>query len=90
MVMNILDPNAYVREGYVTYRITTLDGRILTGTITGRTANTMRVNILSGETVTLIEEEIDEMRPQPSMMPDNLLDNLTDQQVRDLFAYLSR
>lgn len=90
MVMNILDPNAYVREGYVSYRITTLDGRILTGTITGRNANTIRVNTLSGETVTLIEGEVDEMRVQPSMMPDNLLDNLTDQQVRDLFAYLSR
>ncbi|MEX1240847.1 MAG: c-type cytochrome, partial [Cyclobacteriaceae bacterium] len=90
MVMNIIDPNAYVREGYVTYRVTTKDGRILAGTIAGRSGTTIAFNLLSGERTTLPEGEVEDMRPQPSMMPDNLLEALTDQQVRDLFAYLAK
>lgn len=89
MLMNIIDPNAYVREGYVTYRVTTRDGRILTGTVAGRSGTSLTLNLLSGERITLPEDQVQEMSAQPSMMPDNLLDALTDQQVRDLFAYLA-
>ena len=88
MVMNIVDPGAYVREGYVTYRVNTADGRILTGTVAGRGGNTITLNLLSGEKIVLAEGEVREMQAQPSMMPENLLDPLTDQQIRDLFAYL--
>lgn len=90
MIMNIVDPGAYVREGYVTYRVTTADGRVLTGTISGRSGNTVTLNLLSGDKVVLAEDEVREMRAQPSMMPENLLDLLTDQQIRDLFAYLMK
>ena len=42
-----------------------------------------------GKEITLARDEIDAMRPSPSsIMPEGLLKNLSDQQVRDLFAYL--
>ncbi|MGC1240830.1 MAG: c-type cytochrome [Chryseosolibacter sp.] len=90
MIMNIVDPGAYVREGYVTYRVSTADGRVLTGTVSGQSGNTVSLNLSSGEKITLAEGEVQEMRAQPSMMPENLLDPLTDQQIRDLFAYLMK
>ncbi|MEX2234961.1 MAG: c-type cytochrome [Cyclobacteriaceae bacterium] len=90
MITNIVDPGAYVREGFVTYRITTADGRILSGTVAERTGSTVRLNLVSGERLTLSEADIKDMEAQPSIMPDNLLDPLTDQQIRDLFAYLTK
>lgn len=88
LLTNIVDPGAYVREGYVTYRITTVDGRVLSATVAGRSGASMTLNLLSGENLTLPEGEIKDMQAQPSIMPDNLLDGLTDQQIQDLFAYL--
>lgn len=88
MLSNIIDPGAYVREGYVSYRVTTVDGRILAGTVADRSGNTVTLKLISGESITLPEGEISAMQAQPSIMPDNLLDELSDEQVRDLFAYL--
>mgnify|MGYP000327157376 CR=1 FL=1 len=88
LLANIVDPGAYVREGYVTYKISTSDGRTLVGTISSRKGTTIDIELLTGETVTLPEAGIKEMRAQPSMMPDNLLDHLSENAVRDLFAYL--
>ena len=37
----------------------------------------------------LNRNDLDELRESPiSLMPDNLLEPLTDQEIRDLFAYL--
>ena len=88
LITNIVDPGAYVREGYVTYSIAMADGRILLGTVADRSGKSLTVNLLTGKRLTLREDEIKDMAPQPSMMPDNLLEALEDQQVRDLFAYL--
>ena len=90
MVTNIIDPGAYIREGYVSYRIKTTDGRILLASVADRSGNTLTLNLVSGEKIRLQESEISEMETQPSLMPDNLLDNLSDQQVRDLFSYMSQ
>lgn len=90
LLINIIDPNAFIREGYVSYRITTTDGRVLTGSILSKDAGTMSVRLLSGTVVTLAAKEVKDMEEMPSMMPDNLLTPLTDNQIRDLFAYLSK
>jgi putative heme-binding domain-containing protein len=89
LLTSILDPAAYVREGYSTYRISTVDGRVLMGMLTSRSGTSVTLALLSGETITLPESEINDMQAQPSMMPDNLLDKLTDQEIRDLFTYLT-
>lgn len=88
LLTNIVDPGAYVREGYVTYKISTADGRTLMGSISSREGTKVNIALPSGESITLPESEIKEMEAQPSMMPDNLLDHLSEDAVRDLFAYL--
>lgn len=46
---------------------------------------------LDGENVVLEQEEIEELAPVGrSLMPDGLLDDLSDQQIRDLFQFLRR
>jgi len=42
-----------------------------------------------GQTTSLTREEIDELAASPqSLMPENLLKDYSDQQIRDLFSYL--
>jgi hypothetical protein len=44
---------------------------------------------LEGEIITLRSAEIAELQPMGrSLMPDGLLEGMTEQEVRDLFAYL--
>ena len=89
LLLNIVDPNADIREGYVNYHITTKDGRTLVGTLTNRSGETVTIQPLGGEAITLSSEQIETMQAQPtSLMPERLLDGLSDQQIRDLFAYL--
>lgn len=91
LLLNIIDPNAEVREGYVNYYITTTDGRALTGTIAARSDQAVTLQPLGREAITLAADQISEMRAQPiSLMPERLLSGLTDQQVRDLFSYLMK
>lgn len=89
LLINIIDPGAYVREEYTTYRITTHDGRTLAGTISNRNGTTLTLDLLTGEKLVLPQGAISEMVAQPSIMPDRLLDTLSDDEVRDLFAYLT-
>ncbi len=89
LLLNIIDPNADVREGYVNYHIRTVDGRTLVGTISARSGETITLQPQAGDPITLHTNQLKEMQAQStSLMPERLLDGLTDQQIRDLFAYL--
>jgi putative heme-binding domain-containing protein len=91
LLFNIVDPNADIREGYVNYHVTTVDGRALVGTITARSGGTITLQPLGEESITLAAGQIKEMKAQQtSLMPERLLDNLTDEQIRNLFAYLMK
>ena len=89
LLTHIIDPNIDIREGYDYYHITTTDGRSLVGTIIGRRGGTVTLQPIIGDAITLTTKQIKDMRAQQtSLMPENLLDEMTDQQIRDLFAYL--
>jgi putative heme-binding domain-containing protein len=89
MLLSILNPNAEIREGYAAVEVETRDGRSLTGFVIDRDANALVLRTLDGENTTLRQSEIDSLQPTGrSLMPEGLLDGLSDQQLRDLFAYL--
>ena len=91
LVMNTVDPNADIREGYVNYQVITVDGRTLAGTIAARSSEAITLQPPGGEAIMLNADQIREMKAQTtSLMPERLLDQLTDQQIRDIFAYLSQ
>ncbi len=91
MLANIIDPDAYIREGYEAYHITTTDKRSLLGTIKARSGSTVTVQLLNGEQITLPANQVKEMEAQKiSIMPERLLDELPDQQIRDLVAYMMK
>ena len=89
LLLNIVNPNAEIREGYESFLVETKDGRSLTGFRADQDATVVVLHTPDGQTVPLPRAEIASMEPAgASLMPEGLLSNLSDQQVRDLFAYL--
>ncbi|HJT35472.1 MAG TPA: PVC-type heme-binding CxxCH protein [Pirellulales bacterium] len=89
MLVNIVNPSAEVREGFETYQAATDDGRIVSGFLVDRDNQVVVLRGADGQTVTLAQDEIEELLPQrKSLMPEGVLAKLSDQDVRDLFAYL--
>jgi len=91
LLNNIVDPNAYIREGYVSYQVTTSDGRTISGTLKSRTASAISLQPFSGDPITLGLNQVKEIKEQKtSIMPERLLEKMPDQQIKDLLTYLTR
>jgi putative heme-binding domain-containing protein len=89
LLSQIVNPSLQIREGYETYNLETKDGRFLTGFLAEQDSQVVLLRALDGQTVPVQRKEIAELRVSPtSLMPEGLLDALTDQQTRDLLAYL--
>jgi putative heme-binding domain-containing protein len=89
LLTSVLAPNAEVREGYEGISLTTRDGRLLSGFVTDQGTQAVTLRGFDGRDVTLPRDGIAEMTPLGrSLMPEGLLDNLSDQELRDFFAYV--
>ena len=94
LMLHIVDPSLYVRPEFISYNVTTLDGRKLIGLVSKDESNegtVTLVNVIDNKPVktAVAKKDIDDMLPSAiSLMPDKLLDTLEYQDVRDLFAYL--
>src|SRR5262245_19700711 len=92
LLTHIVDPSLYIRPEFMAYNVTTLDGRRLTGLVEGPTDSQVTlVNVIENKPVktTVGKKDIEEMLPSAvSLMPEKLLDTLSYQEIRDLFAYL--
>jgi putative heme-binding domain-containing protein len=89
LLTSIVDPNAEIREGFEYYLIETRDGRSVSGFVVERDTQITVVRGFEGEDILLRTEDIQKFQPmERSLMPEGLLDDLNDQELRDLFAYL--
>jgi putative membrane-bound dehydrogenase-like protein len=89
MLLNIVNPSLSIREGYETNVIYTLDGRVLSGLVVDKDNQVVTLQTSDGRKNVIAVDDIDEMRAVPtSIMPEGVFTELTDQQLRDLFAYL--
>jgi putative membrane-bound dehydrogenase-like protein len=89
LITSIVDPSAVIRNEYVAYVAATSNGRLLTGLIVEATPKTVTLVDAKNERTTLARDDIDELRPSPqSLMPEKILDDLDEQQIRDLLSYI--
>ena len=89
-LLNIVDPSANIREGYASYQIRTADGRSLIGFMAERGSTSVVLRDPAGQRTTIAQADIEEENVLPaSVMPEGLLDGLTDQELRDFFAYFT-
>ena len=88
LLENILAPSRVVPEAFRVSNVTTKDERVLNGIVRERTDRTLKLQTIAEEMVLPLPEVESIQASQLSMMPDGLLDGLTEQQVLDLFRYL--
>ncbi len=85
----MVNPSAEIREGFETFLVITEDGRTVSGFLFDSDNRVLVLRGVDGQNITIRQDEIDEKIPQKkSLMPEGLLKDLAEQQVRDLFAYL--
>ncbi|MCP4171829.1 MAG: c-type cytochrome [Fuerstiella sp.] len=88
LLENIVDPSATVSKNFKLSVVLLEDGRVINGIVLGRTEKTLTLQTAT-EQIVIQRTEIDEMKEAPvSMMPDKLLNVLSDQQIQNLIAYL--
>jgi putative heme-binding domain-containing protein len=86
---SILQPSAQVAPYYQSWQIETRDGRVRSGMLIKTDLDEYTYLDAKGERFKVNTRNIVETRPDPkSIMPDGLADLLTDQDLRDLLAYL--
>jgi len=89
LLLNIVNPSAEIREGFETLLVITGDGRTASGFLVDRDSQVLVLRGADGQNVTIPQSHIDETQPQRrSLMPEGLLKDLSEQQIRDLFSYL--
>jgi putative heme-binding domain-containing protein len=89
LLTSILDPSGEIREGYASVEVETRDGRTLSGFLTDRDDRQTTLRGLDGQDQALPAAVVLAVRPTGrSLMPEGLLEGLSDDQLRDFFAFL--
>lgn len=88
LLENLIDPDSSVAESYRSSIVSLVDGRTLTGVITQRTAKVIQLQTAEKLVVVDVDDVERVKQTQKSLMPEGLLEGLSDQQIRDLIAYL--
>jgi putative heme-binding domain-containing protein len=87
---SILFPSQVISDQYASQTIVTTDGKTYSGLVAPNGDGGIVILQASGEKVTVSQEEIEQqVRNQTSSMPEGLLNNLTLDEIADLFAFLA-
>jgi putative heme-binding domain-containing protein len=88
LLENILDPSGVVPADFRMSLVALKDGRVLTGVVVQQTDRTLAIQTQQ-ERLVLDRQLVEGIQPTNlSLMPDNLLNGLTFEEVRDLMSYL--
>ncbi|MBI1249085.1 c-type cytochrome [bacterium] len=89
---SIILPSKQVSDQYQAVKILTEDGQVIVGRIINLNGDNMMINtnMLDPNALTNVNRtKIEEIVPsETSMMPEGLLDNFTEDEIKDLMAYL--
>jgi putative heme-binding domain-containing protein len=89
LIESLVQPSANVAPHFQAWSVETRDGRVRNGLVVHTQLDETTYINEKGEPFKVLANELEEARPlTTSLMPENLLDVFTDQEVRDLFAYL--
>jgi putative membrane-bound dehydrogenase-like protein len=89
LMTSLVDPSSQVRKEYQSQTIAMRDGRVLTGLVVEEDDRTLTLVDGNRQKTVVPRDGVEEARPsEVSLMPEGLLDKLTEPQIRDLFRYL--
>jgi putative heme-binding domain-containing protein len=90
LLINIVYPNADIREGYLQFLLTTKNGQRHLGIIEQENEQFVDIKPSGANPVRIARSNIASLSAQKqSLMPKGLLSQMTEQQIGDLFAYLA-
>lgn len=86
---SILFPSHVISDQYASKTVVTVDGKSYTGIVSPGAAGETIVLQADGRKVAVLDDQIEEtIASKKSAMPDGLLNDLTLEEISDLFAYL--
>lgn len=89
VLLNILDPNREVKPRFLSYTLTTDDGRIVSGMIAEETANHLTIRKADGANETTRRIHVEDLRSTGlSFMPEGMEKRIDVSAMADLLAYL--
>jgi putative heme-binding domain-containing protein len=90
-VLNIVYPSLEIREGFGSYDLRLKDGSVAHGILDRREGGEILLRDLAGNLTKIKEDKVDALIASPtSVMPEGLLAGMSDQDLRDFFAYLMK
>lgn len=88
LLHNVVDPNATVGKDYQAWSVMTAAGKLHVGLVVGEDDRVLSLRTET-DTLRIPKDEIEYRELTPvSMMPEGLLDQLSERDIRDLVAYL--
>lgn len=85
---SMVHPNAKIAQGFATTSITTLDGKVVAGTVAAEDQKSVTVKTPEGKSVTVPLADVDTRTAPPSAMP-SVERTLTPHEMRDLIEFLA-
>lgn len=86
---SLLDPNAKVKENYNTIIVATKEGRVVSGIQIRQSEAGVTLRTADNAVVTIPRSDIEEIAAGVSLMPEGLVDSLTDDELSSLVRFLS-
>jgi putative heme-binding domain-containing protein len=89
VMKDVMEPSAAINPDHIAYNVELKDGEALTGILLGSTEQESRFADVSGKITTVPKTNIVSLKPSTiSLMPEGLLQSMSEQQRKDLFAFL--
>ncbi len=89
IVESLVDPAAKVKEGFQTLSVLLASDEIINGLQKAKTTDSLQLMLSDGTLRTISTSEIEAIREGKSLMPAGLVDELSERELGDLFAFLS-
>jgi putative heme-binding domain-containing protein len=91
LLASIVDPSAVVRRDFLSFVVVTKSGVVHSGLMAEQNAASVTLLDAKNHSTRINRDDIDEINESPtSLMPERLLEQLSPQELRDLFAYLRK
>jgi putative heme-binding domain-containing protein len=89
VMKDIREPSAAINPDHVAYTILLKNEDVLSGVVIGSSVDAVLLGSVSGESTRILRSAIARIEPSKiSLMPENLLQGLSAEQVRDLMTFL--
>jgi putative heme-binding domain-containing protein len=89
LLTSLVDPSAQVRKEFQSQTIALKDGRVLSGLVVDENDRVLTLIDSNRQKTPIARDLIEQSKPaDTSLMPEGMLEKLTEPQIRDLFRYL--